>query len=288
MLTIALACLGRIHSALMQIGRECLTCLQQKEGQIIEEKVDHLFEVGHDELAAKMNGFVNDLKWSDVISKFRLGKDFLNMKKERDDAVDGVDEVKPGNRNAIDDGVSCNDLGEVVSAELSQLHGRNNKYEVDSLSANILTPVTSAGCSVKSAGTNDDMNIIADKPKKKRRKKKKKRNNNTNATIDDSTSYHEQSSTSVSKEKGVSAHEERLHSADSGSTPSCPNQSETSTPSNIHAVSEKKRARDFESAFGCFTEGFKQKDRNATAKSIKHKKKKAKKKRGSVIDDIFS
>ena len=281
MLAIALACLGRIYSSLMQIGRGILTCLQN-ESQI-EEKVDHLFDVSHDELAIKLNRFLNDMKWRDAIIRFRLGKCFLNVKKERGGNVDGGVKMKSSIYNAVADGVSCDDMGEVISAEQNQLNGQNDTYKEGEMLANLPPLLAPAACSIESAGTTCDMHI-AHKPKKKKRKRKKK-DSSMNGNIDDSF----QSGASVSKEVDATDRKKRFDTTDCGFVPSFPKRSETPTPSNIiNTTPEKNRTKDCVVACDRVPERCgKEKHCDAKTKTAKRKKKKAKK-RGSVIDNIFS
>jgi hypothetical protein len=231
MLTICLACLGRINSILMHIGRACLTCLPDK----VNECTDHLFGIGSDELDSKLKEYVNVASQKDLVTRFGLSK--------------GCFSNADGDNNNVDDGHLMADTGNLVastSAEVDDEHiPLTDEYKLLSVKPTI--KVVDPGGTYK-------------KKKKKQKHKKTIKKETSDTSFDSSSKGNRQSPVPMNEEAA----------SDIGFS-SKSNQSDTSVLSG-------KRARYVDGNFD-----------DATGKNkVKHKRKKTKKTRGSVIDDIFS
>lgn len=300
MLTIALACLGRIRSIVMQLGQECLTCLQKNKVQI-EGSTGHLFEISHDELVAKMNELVNDLRWRDAVYKFGLSKSFLHVEKGRDvNRIDSVAE-KSDLESMVTGGASTNDdMGELVTGSVIAGFGdKGEVYEHEALlSKQIVEELPlSAEKNVKSEQTNNN-STSDEQPKKKKRKKKKKKS--ISSAADDSCVNEQQQGVAISagsegesdKNRGngntndISLFDESADSPKQTNTPD----SKQEGVRKSEKSRKKKRSKDIDAIFDDNFDN-KQYDSGsinaAIEDSSKRKKKKSKKKKGSVIDDIF-
>jgi hypothetical protein len=273
MMTIALACLGRIRSILMQIGRECLTCLRENKVQN-DESTNHLFEIGHDELTLKMNAVVNQLRWRDVVQKFGLDKSLLNVLCGNTDTSAAAPTIAvKSNKQDIEVSMN-NDMGEVLSGPMG---------------------VTEDNATVVKKGSE-----ATERPKKKKRKGKKSKKKDDQIEIDQSNLC-QQELISGSNEDLPAAEEtkEQRHDTDTmvmidANTPG-PDESNPRDFNNEVAKSTKskkpkgkKRSRDSTDSIFDKISGEQSLDAVKDLNAHKKKKSKKKKKKGSVIDDIFS
>lgn len=293
MLTIALACLGRIHSILMQVGRECLTCLKENTVQINGD-VDHLFQIDHDELVVKLNHFVNGLRWKDAVRRFRLPKGLFNDKTNVQNRF--VSKSSSPNRVAKEAQFLDDDMGEVVtssSAGLTEMY--RSDYQDDLLEVKLPSRLEKSA-----ATTSDETCRASERPKKRKRKDKKKKKSTANAMIDDNVDRNNQSSATVSDGKKNELAKEQnndfeavFHNTFNGdhTQRDVPISSEGKVVAKAKSANidkkerkKKKKAKDidaiFDETYGVPTQ--KQDSSNVL------KKRKATKKRSSIIDDIFS
>jgi hypothetical protein len=292
MLTIALACLGRIRSTLMQIGRECLTCLQENKVQIIDGSTNHLFEIGHDELVVKSNEVVNQMRWKDVVQRFGLDKTLLTVQNVDTDtscmAAESVTMKSDSQGNDVtvksisqgDDVCFNNDMGEIVSGPVG-----STEYNVTTVKGD---------------------NEATERPKKKKKKRKDKKNKRKDGQIEiDDSNLGQKQDISVSTEDEAAAapaaqdKKKQRHGTDTAvmidasasssylsNPPDTSNEVAKSTKSK--KLKGKKRSRDIDSIFDDVSV-----DNSSSVVTDlnprKKKKSKKKTKKGySVIDDIFS
>jgi len=269
MLTIALACLGRIQSILMQIGRECLLCLEHSK---IHD--NHLFEISHDELVIKIKEVVNRLKWSEVVRKFRFGKMCLDVAKDRNDNGEEVTLLRNNRNETTHETLSCvhdDDVGEAIMG-----------ISTDGLMVKSSTLYAHSG--------NDDTGETSKRRKKKKRKKKSTPND---LNSDDISNYHTQTNEHILAEKVIPYSKESSVRVD-GSDEEFDNESRECNDSGFTDIvkkeNKKKRSRDIDDIFNSSSSNSKPQDNflmDVHAGPTVKKVKKSKKKRGSVIDDIF-
>jgi hypothetical protein len=305
-LTVAIACLGRIHCILLQMGREAVTCL--KENKInFDVNVNHLFEVTHDELVNEMNGFVDNLRWRDAVSKFKLGQGLVESGdaklKERTNNVSG-DQYK-SNNSFVKEYIGINDdTGEIFSTA-SKCFDQGHQTDV--------TNSCSAGAPLEHQASSNqrvylDANSSAsEKPKKKKKKKRKEKKERTSEVGIDGNSdgedkdesaniQQEDAAETAKEEQGRISQDETF---EHGST--CKDQQRGSSLWSLEVDSAKKKRKnkkkrksdDIDSIFNDDLVSSKKQNSSALHPerdliTTKAKKAKKKKKTGSVIDDIFS
>eukprot|EP00804_Cyclotella_cryptica_P012594 CCRYP_014730-RA/>CCRYP_014730-RA protein AED:0.00 eAED:0.00 QI:296/1/1/1/0/0/2/114/394 len=176
-LTVAIACLGRIHSIVLQMGRESVNSL--KENKIKwDGNMDYLFEVSHDELLKKINACVDDLRWKDGVCRFKMRKGLANTvdvsQAQTNTSGDRCNSIS-NNQNVLEDETSPldDDPGEIVAAASNFTDGLF--VQDDSLAVDSLEQDPNASEMVKSDHKNDDVHSTSEKQMRKKKKKKKRK-----------------------------------------------------------------------------------------------------------------
>lgn len=258
MLTVALACLGRIRSVLMSIGQECLACLHKNKVHI--ERTDHLFDISHDEVVVKLNDFVNELRWTDVVRKFGLDKSFLEMKRDNKENAMVCSTEEESKQSATAANLD-NDMGEIVAGV--------------------------------STGFEDEVSVcianVEENTKSKKKKRKKKKNSCDTSETDVSCIARQQQDLSKMGKGQTNASSDdfdaMLDEKDDGSKQRNLSDSYEEVTQGKKSKKKKELARDIDAIFDGHSSV--RKRRSTSGEDSKRKKKKSKKKRGSVIDDIF-
>jgi hypothetical protein len=182
-LTVAIACLGRIHSILLQMGRESVNSLKENNVKC-DGNMDSLFEVSNEVLVKKMNAVVDTLRWKDAVRRFKMGKGLSNKVSELIVQINTLgDQCNSNSQSVLADETSCvnDDPGELVAADSTKSDERDSKFFVqdDSLVNDSLEGHVTGGGMVKSDREHADMQSTMEKQarkKKKRRKDKRKKN----------------------------------------------------------------------------------------------------------------
>ena len=293
MLTIALACLGRILSILLQIGRECLTCLKENKVQINGD-VDHLFQIGHDELVVKLNHFVNGLRWKHAVRKFRLSKGFSDDRRNVQNCFVSKSS-SPNNMIANEAQFLNNDTGEIVTNTSAGLTEMFRSGQDDLLG--VIPPSRVENC-IGSEAISDETCRALELSKKRKRKDKKKKRSTANANIHDNVGHNNQTHIPVSSGKDIESakggnndFEAVFHDTFNGD----PTQREVPISSEGKVAEakstivkkerkQKKKAKDIDHIFD---DSYPVPTQKQDGSNMLKKKKATKKKKSSVIDDIF-
>lgn len=187
-LTVAIACLGRIYSILLQMGRETLSSLKESNVKC-DGNMDSLFEVTHDELAKKMNAVVDNLRWKDAVRRFKMGKGLSKIVSESivlsntpgDQCISNSPSVLANEASCVND-----DPGEIVGAASTKNDQRDSKLfgQDDSLADSSMEEHISACGMVKYDHETGDMLSTLEKQTRKKKKKKRKDKKKKKSDID--------------------------------------------------------------------------------------------------------